>query len=167
MIIDWSKAPEGATHWAPATDRLSSSFMKHEGGEWFCESANGNRWVKDESDDQPSRYIARPVGWTGQGEIQVGMICRLGGKPFTLIAVHDGYAWLKTDDNGFQTAKLFKLEPLKTLQEIAAEKRQAQIDQMLTDAGIADSAFSGDPEAEAWAAALLDAGYRKVEGGAA
>lgn len=42
-------------------------------------------------------------------------------------------------------------------------QRQLAIQAILKDAGVTDSPFAGDPEALQWAAALHDAGYRKVE----
>lgn len=42
-------------------------------------------------------------------------------------------------------------------------QRQIGIQAILKDAGVTDSAFADDPEAFEWAAALHDAGYRKVD----
>lgn len=159
--IDWSTAPSDATHYSPENDAMP--WRAHFDECWHGWNPEEENWVEIEN-PMPMGYIARPRPWYGVEPIQVGMTCKLKGRIYTLVGIHDGYGWVKTGEFGFQTAKLSSLEPVKSKAERAAEARQAQIDQILADAGVTDSAFNGDPEAEAWAAALLDAGYRKVEG---
>jgi len=52
---------------------------------------------------------------------------------------------------------------LKTVEELAAEKKAADVSAILFDAGITGSAWADDPESVVWAEALYDAGYRKFE----
>lgn len=180
--IDWSKAAEGATHWAPATDRLCSSFMKLENGQWFCQKANGHGWVLDESNDCPCRYIARPSAWSGVGLPPVGTVCEVksgyGGiptfMPCEVIAHFDGEtrrcaAYVYTQHDGTRlvgqgTEQAFR--PLRTPEQIAAEERKQAIAEMVYGACGAEP-DGANTTAFMICGLLYDSGYRKVEGGAA
>lgn len=50
-----------------------------------------------------------------------------------------------------------------TVEELAAEKKAADVSAILFHAGITGSAWADDPESVVWAEALYDAGYRKFE----
>ena len=62
--IDWSKAPEGATHWEPESDLVKAGWMKKDSnGDWLFWSYR-NVWTKHMI--TPSRYrlvrmVARPA----------------------------------------------------------------------------------------------------------
>ena len=63
--IDWSKAPEGATHYAPTDDDESTSWMMKVGDRAWCFwDDNGCFWesvdYSDVADDVPE-YILRPT----------------------------------------------------------------------------------------------------------
>lgn len=126
-----------------------------------------------EQQDIPSE----PVIWDGQGLPPVGTVCEYNWGmsqwlPATVFAIKQ---------NGSRISVLFEYEredgspdwsysfnannfrPFRTAEQIAAEVREKAINAMLAAAGITDSAFSEDPEAFTWAAALYDAGYRRQE----
>lgn len=73
--VDWSKAPEGATHYIPAMH-----FPWCKGGAGIWEFWNGSDWQSCE----PSRValasmIERPSTWNGEGLPPVGAVCEFAG----------------------------------------------------------------------------------------
>lgn len=168
--IDWSKAPEGATHWAPATDRFFPSFMKLENGQWFCQKANGRGWAIDTSNDCSCRYIPRPSPWSGEGLPPVGTVCEYQVRGYgewhraTILAHHNGHAWATGDDEKhcFTVPPHGNFRPIKTPEQIAAEER---LDRVHAIEGIMLRGQELALTVTQIAAAIDDAGYRKVEGG--
>ena len=63
MGIDWSKAPEGATHWGPDTDKWIAGWYKIDEGPCFF-WMSGNGWVLEyggnKLDGRIAELIARP-----------------------------------------------------------------------------------------------------------
>ncbi|WP_449432299.1 hypothetical protein [Pseudomonas putida] len=122
------------------------------------------------------------IVWSGEGLPPVGTVCefnsnlahKAGGESWhkvTVVFMSDetyvvrrenappgeiselcGSAWMIE-------AKRFR--QFKTPEQIAEKERANAITSILADAGVTGSAWSDDPEAEVWAAALHDAGYRK------
>lgn len=174
--IDWSKAPEGATHvhdsgefYRPADNEKGGEFFDHEVQRWrvLCDDfayVTRLRTVK-----------ARPVtpAWTGEGLPPVGTVCevdyceqwraceviahfqqRCGMVAVFTVELGDG---LKALDAFGESA----FRPIRTPEQIAAEARESAIRQM------AVIALDGCNEmiTRAWLERLFDAGYRKTEGG--
>ncbi|HHM9406000.1 TPA: hypothetical protein ACRNDO_002601 [Pseudomonas aeruginosa] len=85
MSIDWSKAPDGATHWEPTGPDFYEGWMKKEGNEWFYWGEGTNKWFKGKlscnvSADREATFEARPQEtWDGQGLPPVGTVCEFAG----------------------------------------------------------------------------------------
>lgn len=164
--IDWSKAPEGATHYAPGSDIWTESFMKLEDDIWYAQSGYDDKeWIVDDTGDDPSRYIPRSSPWSGEGLPPVGTVCecqRPGDiwQKVIILAHHNGHAWVTGDDGKhcFTVTAYGVFRPIKTPEQIAAEERDKAVHQMGLDAG-----FSGS--VQQCYERLYDLGYRKVEGG--
>ena len=165
--VDWSKAPEGATHYNaeceyPWLRGVPASY--YDGG-----------WIEYKSDDPLweghfFNAVKRP-GWDGSGVPPVGTVCeyRLNdGAWFTCKIV---YMLSGTDDSfvaycdhlGIDQFLTFisdhyklQLRKIKTPEQIAAEERQQVIDEML-DFVVPCITYRN------LIGALYDAGYRKAE----
>ncbi|MFO5941183.1 hypothetical protein ACLBSY_30020 [Pseudomonas aeruginosa] len=184
MSIDWSKAPEGTTHYHIAED--INPWRKIEGTVAY-EHYRG-KWLRVNSFNEgcmPGYYVPIPrETWDGQGLPPVGTVCEYrchdSCEPNDWTAVHvlahaahgsDTAMLLAEDDNGEPGTMYGRIwvpgtcRPIRTPEQIAAEERAAAIAEMMKDAGITESAFAHDPEAEVWAAALHDSGYRRQEEG--
>ena len=167
--IDWSKAPEGATHFSPETEDYLPSFIKFENGIWFCWGQIDGGWYEDSDEDDTSRYIPRPVFWSGEGLPPVGTVCewrdddsarwmtvevRYLSEHTALLRFQDGVG----DTEGAYAPKYCQFRPLRTLEQIKDEEKKAAIMALLEEVpGLA----------VVNARKIIDAGYRKVEGGAA
>lgn len=46
MAIDWSKAPEGATHWQPENGRLMAAWVKMAEGYYWFRMPHMDNWVR-------------------------------------------------------------------------------------------------------------------------
>lgn len=161
--IDWSKAPKYATHCHVSNQKYPWRLLSH--GVYFA-------WIEREgwmvvAEDESHLYVARPSGWSGEGMPPVGTLCEA-------LRIHHGNDWTKvtilgvgksrifwTDDRGEEMSRLIsevQFRPLRTPEQIAAEEREKAIDEIASLIG--RGTFAED------AAAIYDAGYRKVEGGA-
>lgn len=165
--IDWSKAPDGTTHfrhddpkspWRMLKDGVWHAWF---GGEWMTVTTAAEHF-----------YIARPV-WSGEGLPPVGAVCEYSLDKRSWHECHVRYVLDNDPDpdaDGWkavvwcphlkkeQVAHLptFKFRPLRTPEQIAAEEREKAVQQMLEDAN-----SWGDLPA-AVCLALYKAGYRKV-----
>ncbi|WP_347883257.1 hypothetical protein [Pseudomonas aestiva] len=181
MTIDWSKAPEGATHWDSRGNACSLGFMKPglRTGEWEYAGCGGH-WVLYGRADMNliNAMIPRPAPWSGEGLPPVGIVCEVksghGEFPtFVLcevIAHFDGEtkpcaAYVYTQHDGTRlvgqgTEQAFR--PAPTPEQIAAEKREQEISELANDFYIV-----GFRSYRITAEDLHRLGYRKTEGGAA
>jgi len=187
MTIDWSKAPEGATHWDSRGNACSLGFMKPglRTGEWEYAGCGGH-WVLYGRADMNliNAMIPRPEPWTGEGPPPVGTVCRLKslegplgegswGTAEILYSNKHAIVWRWQGHPVFEFGANFgdvKCEPIPTPEQIAAEEREAAIDKLITESGIdfgAGELMSPLEYVRSTLAALHDLGYRKVEGGAA
>lgn len=177
--IDWSKAPEGATHY----DRKTGEFYR-------CDQMNpdgpkaqlwSETWINSGHWGSVSHWLSKiPVAkdWTGAGLPPVGTVCEYqcgyieeprehskckiiahfegeSGSAlaaFTYVA-HDGVVQL-----GRGAPSLFR--PIRTPEQIAAEDREKAIDEMWSVYWRPDA-----PTAKEALGLLYDAGYRLVQGG--
>lgn len=174
MNIDWSKAPEGATH-----------YQHDDGGHWLAS------WIKkgesdvlmsmlDDGEDtkwgpgglfskKKSFLIPRPAPqWNGEGLPPVGIPVEwsewLDGKyqVVTVLAYAGGDAWIQPDGKpSMIVGSPAGFRPIKTPAKIAAEERETAIEAI--DALI--NSRMGSLNVRELAAAIHDAGYRKIEGG--
>lgn len=170
--IDWSKAPEGATHYAPAIGSFRALWAKVEDGKFSFYDEVVDRWYWGAQPLRHEKFIPRPVAWTGAGLPPVGTVCeyRCGyvEEPFEysqckIIAHFEGeseqqlaaFTYVAHDGVihvGRGLAKLFR--PIRTQEQIEAEEREKAIEEMIkVDRGtLSRTVFCG---------MLYDAGYRK------
>lgn len=159
MDIDWSKAPEGATHycvgsldnthWRDYSEDRAKYWLE---GEWHSHPFTSAQCLAIPGD------IARPV-WNGEGLPPVGTACEVQHpeKPDTwckcTILVWDSECAVFSadanypfayDGNGYPES----FRPIRTPEQIAAEETLRDIERLY---------FEGGP------AAVFDAGYRKFE----
>lgn len=174
MDIDWSKAPDGATHYDVADSRISS-FMKLEGGSWFFwPPASSNPvwtfWRPDTVDVEA--MIPRPAAetWNGEGLPPVGTVCELRahklnewGQAEIKFASRNVIVWDwlgEPEINGLCTRYVHEIDirPIRTPEQIAAAEREKSIQQMIDNTNILTGIMS---DRRIMAAQLYDAGYRK------
>lgn len=174
--IDWSKAPEGATHY---NDVLFDWYKVTQIGAVFFWNSRTSEWRPARFwDDHKHDCIQRPTipSWSGEGVPAVGATLEATGQ-----TLNDG-AWTKVvilavgkhgkddcvlmaevlDDKGrpgTMVASLYTqyegcFRPIRTPEQIAAGEREAAIDRMCK--------ISAAPHMlRRHAEALYDAGYRK------
>lgn len=169
--VDWSKAPEGATHYNK--DYCTWPWLKGTPASYFDEGKEV--WVEYKSDDSDWELhfinaVKRPQEWDGSGVPPVGMVCeyRLNDYDFwftckityKLSGADDCFvAWcdhLSTEQFLSFSSDRYKLQlrKIKTPEQIAVEERQQAIDEMCNVIRESDLKT---------VAALYDAGYRKTE----
>lgn len=186
MNIDWSKAPEGATHYGAATysngspDWCEAFYRQEMGGFWRICFPESSIWHGDASrnSDWKERFAtltARPAAWNGEGLPPVGIDCdtlwssSTGEYVQVKVLAHDedravvrfltGSRKGEYDSDTQHTrygASLPIFRPLSTPKQIAAEEREKA-------AAAMSNATQG---AKDWAEAfrmLHDAGYRKFQ----
>ena len=166
--IDWSKAPEGATHWVGG----SWPWHKHIGDiAWYWEE-NLQDWrqlslcASDVEDEYRKTIVKRPdQAWTGTGLPPVGTVCELsrtnGVNSWTKVEI----VYISKSCVVYRTAieelcdfsyeMMFR--PIPTPEQIAAEDREKALDEMNALSPMLDKTWSRKV-----CAALYDAGYRRV-----
>lgn len=155
--IDWSKAPEGATHYCD----LVGGFVKFEGERVsLLDRLNtGKVWCRPVSIafDLVSSLMPRP--WTGEGLPPVGLGIEwesdygwLGGK----VVGHDQTITIVRHNCGYTGCHPHQVRPIRTPEQIAAETIEKAINAM-AEILTHDGSFFQDAER------LYDAGYRKFE----
>lgn len=181
MSIDWSKAPEGATHWEPTGPDFYEGWMKKEGNDWFYWSEGTNKWFHgpscNVSAERAAKFEARPQdAWDGQCLPPVGTLCEWHGPNSD---GPDGWVYTEsnvvayTDDGLFicmqkpgcwpvvQRLDNCEFRPLRTPEQIAAEERRKSILHLANI--LIDS--RGQCNEYSQAEAIFDAGYRRQEEG--
>lgn len=146
MNIDWSKAPEGATHYyvgspQPWRDCSGETWRWFScAGEWEKSSQLSAHLMRHEVS---GRLIPRPAGqsWTGEGLPPVGAFCEAeiyDGKGMLVWAEsviihhhphHDNSAAI-AHGNGQLLAWASKFRPIRTPEQIAEEERKLQREQL-------------------------------------
>lgn len=176
MSIDWSKAPEGTTHWDPVNKNHLRQYGKvsqywNIGRGW---TEKGRQYPDDLS--TMDRLIARPV-WEGKGMPPVGSVCEMRIWPdgewekctpaYYLQEPHDHSEQVVVYQHSLMgdvhyiidppCAGSIEFRPLRTPEQIAAEERAAGIESLrhLLSEVPCDDYYA--------AAAVYDAGYRKQE----
>lgn len=184
MSIDWSRAPEGATHYGPAVEgQWLACWHKKVDGQWLGWLADGDtRWgPSGNTVERMKQLISRPQDWTGEGLPPVGTVCEYDARAFgkgdplwvtveinylskwnivfVCIAVPDG---TRQENVGVElsadvgvTINRFRL--IRTPEQIASEERQKNI-MIISDILIANRGNSNEYHQ---AGLIYDAGYRK------
>ena len=172
MNVDWSKAPEGATHYV-----AGCGFFKTDLAGWFVCDGDEKVWRKTLYKSPENFYwwgnaIQRPAApqWNGEGLPPVGAVVEAVymGSPQGVVTVrYAGQCMILWSDerNSEQcgAAEHYLFRPIRTPEQLAAEAREKAIIEIMRDAGITGSAFKDDPEALEWASSLWAKGYRKQE----
>lgn len=175
--IDWSKAPEGATH-ARDCGWPSPDWYKVSNGVLMVVSC-GEPWEESEysSLDKIPGVQERPSeAWTGTGIPPVGAVCEiqhesLGWTRCEIVAhkvmdstgVAMAIAWI--DANTLDQSQGIRFRPIRTQEQIEAEERERainEIEEILRDARFEAEPGQAAPElARIYAEALHQLGYRK------
>lgn len=171
MSIDWSKAPEGTTHWEPSGPDFNKGWMKKEGNEWFYWSEGSNRWFQGKlscnvSAEREATFEARPQeAWDGKGLPPTGLLVEWKAgldhewKRVTVLAYANGDAWLQPEDGySFIVGNPANFRRIRTPEQIAAEEREKAVGDMAMS-------IQGVPYQYPTLYALYDAGYRRQEEG--
>ena len=164
--IDWSKAPEDATHYQAATHGVFECWLKP--GHSVRVSRREQDWREDGYADDliATSAIKRP--WSGEGLPPVGVVCeyRCANSQWRQVKVIAHMIEMQKDnpcavsqlgDTGplcIGGASSFR--PIRTPEQIAADEREAAIDEML-----ASTPAPGSDISLRVCEKLYDAGYRK------
>lgn len=151
--IDWSKAPEGATHFGPKHSYLIECWFRKAGAGW--DLWEGGEWgpcfggIQKLREDTLIKIPAKITPWTGEGLPPVGTECiitpyntiwgfsAVGDYQCNILAYHNDFVWVDiVDTPGVPVATRvdkveFKL--ICTPEQIAAEESAKVIDQMVVD----------------------------------
>ena len=176
MNIDWSKAPEDATHYSPGTDDYSSCWVKWVGSElhgWLVRfDTSWSRLVAQEKDhNQISMHVERPKkqeSWDGRGLPPVGAQCEAelyhGGVWIEGFVAYYGKAHFIFESNQLTVGveisgkiRTSAFRPIKTAEQLAGEEKKEAIKQICIDAGCPEMT----PGQLRVAEILYDKGYRK------
>ncbi|BAP80944.1 hypothetical protein MT1_3769 [Pseudomonas sp. MT-1] len=168
--IDWSNAPEGATHYQPQ----QQAFYADMGGEkWMI-------WARNLSGLlcwQPSTGTVRDclipapseAAWTGEGLPPVGTVCEAWHNGSAQGVVEVRYAgncmvlWnVKLKHEQCSVAENYYFRPIRTPEQIAAYEREEAIEALAVKLAGHWSSEAVSLQRET-AAYLHDIGYRRVE----
>lgn len=174
MSIDWTKAPEGATHWEPSSYEFAEGWMRKVGDKWSYWLEGSKVWGLSGpaccvSAEREATFEARPQDtWDGQGLPPVGTACEYRHMiwpeyrscEIRYISEESLVAYDDAQEQFYRTCDML-FRPVRTLEQIAAEEREKAINQMISDAGYVD------PKIGTFVAMrnLYDAGYRRQEEG--
>ncbi|WEU69441.1 hypothetical protein TY_21 [Pseudomonas phage vB_PaeM_Ty] len=167
MSIDWSKAPEGATHWEPSSWRNIKCWMKKEGASWFWWSEGSGEWVStcNVSAEREATFEARPQEpWNGKGLPPVGTVCEYRFMlwpeyrrcEIRYISDESLVVYDKGQEQFYRTLDIL-FRPLRTHEQIAHEGRKKAISEMLSIYNNAGWMVT----IKRFCEILYDAGYRK------
>ncbi|HBO9310379.1 hypothetical protein [Pseudomonas aeruginosa] len=175
MSIDWSKAPEGATHWEPRGSLYLEGWMRKVGNKWSYWAEGRKVWVSgtpgcNVSAEREATFEARPQeAWDGQGLPPVGTVCEVkhrdigwvrceivAHKSFSCGGLTHAIAWI--DENTLDQSQGLRFRQLRTPEQIAAEEREKAVGDMAMS-------IQGVPYQYPTLYALFDAGYRRQEEG--
>lgn len=150
MTIDWSKAPEGATHY-DCRPHATPVFMQ----KIPDDSQRWNYWNRDGKliyygfmpEDQVAQMVQRPAAWAGEGPPPIGTVCEAKMPPRGVQMAIKEWTWRKVEvvrlNNGVRASErevlVFDLEntapawvdelrPIRTAEQIAADEKRAGIE---------------------------------------
>ena len=135
--IDWSKAPDDATHYQAATHGVFECWLKP--GHAVRVSRGEPDWRQDDYADDliATSAIKRP--WSGEGLPPVGVVCMANGYQVVIVAhhcngIHAIYAESEYDGLLYY-GEPNEFRPIRTPEQIAADEREAAIDAMFSRFG--------------------------------
>lgn len=176
MNIDWSKAPEGATHHAIG-DWVYKWFKKID--EDTLDFWLGESWLRGVGTPAQTfafygeeNIVARPEAWTGEGLPPVGTVCEFkfgecnGWEEGMIMCIGEIMVFVRqinisgeTSEAGLRIDSL-EFRPIRTAEQIAADDQSAQINRMINESleGVAGVTIA---QARTICSQLHKAGYRK------
>lgn len=165
--IDWSKAPEGATHYVPAPNDLHHPIWLKMDGQTVLNAGyiGHDHWAHTYTrGSQPctdlSNAIARPTtpSWSGEGMASVGADIEVKHELYGWIGARvvgqDGEASIVRTNDGYAGVFPHQMRPIRTSEQIAADEREAAVDEM-------HKLYMEGAKHSGGLYALYDAGYRK------
>ncbi|AZL50101.1 hypothetical protein [Stutzerimonas stutzeri] len=145
--IDWSRAPEDATHWHDEYDCYAACWVKEQEGQRYYARADSEwiTWNKDRNPLPIDKCIPRPAAqpaWSGEGLPPVGAVCEYQRND-----VSYRQEWVRVTPKYFgkemvvlehsasgeeyvEQAASCVFRPTRTPEQIAAEELKAAIDEM-------------------------------------
>lgn len=166
--IDWSKAPEDATHHIAENNSTFECWLKP--GYAVRVSRGSSDWVRNDYADKLIADCAteRPTtpSWSGEGLPPVGTVCERrfidsDDEKWSLMDVlcHGKTTIYYRDRNGTEWSHYIndlEFRPIRTPEQIAADEREAAIKEMTAGYAKNSDTLAG------WAAYVYDTlGYRK------
>lgn len=146
--IDWSKAPEGTTHYVvgsihPFEKRVGDDWFYYVGGRWESIHTKGDGRISSSS----IPVVPRPTtpSWSGGGLPPVGVVCEAkwgrSGWSRCVVFAHkpnansgvDVLVDVDGDWTFFDKPSMFR--PVRTPEQIEADEREAAIDAMFARFG--------------------------------
>lgn len=161
MSIDWSKAPEGTTHYHigdninPWRKIEGTVAYEHYKDKWYMVNSFNKGCM-------PDYYVPIPQEtWDGQGLPPVGISVEwlssahgwLGGR----VVGHDGSVAVVSHNDGYTGCHPHEVRPMPTPEQIAHEGRKKAISEMLD----LYNSTGWRCTIEQFCKVLYDAGYRK------
>ncbi|HCF6144429.1 TPA: hypothetical protein NIH82_005334 [Pseudomonas aeruginosa] len=177
MSIDWTKAPEGATHYQPESRGFHAAWFRLQGGKaremWVVIPGCALEHIIDPTafDESMQNLIARPAepaNWNGQGLPPVGTNCEYRSNDRWLqcevVAHRNNAAVVLNPHYEADFVPPQDLRPIRTPEQIANDAREKAIDAMLALDPPHESGF-GMTSRRQFCEILFDAGYRRQEEG--
>ncbi|KXK72086.1 hypothetical protein [Pseudomonas asiatica] len=186
--IDWSNAPDGATHFGIENEFYFSAWYKVEGDQILAYSEDGSAWIEATDScvfPKVSSLSIRPEPWAGEGlptigsevEIQRGGWCIrkesegfIGAK--VVVRAHfrmgSGAEMIAVDGGPDLGCEVFRAEmarPIPTPEQIAAEEKNKAADDLFMTMWPNETLHECEPCNPRWRACFnaISAGYRKQE----
>lgn len=170
MKIDWSAAPEGATHFDYRNFKEPAFIRPYPEveGSWMCWA--GDRWQLYGfiAEAEVAKMAARQSQWTGSGLPPVGTRCEYQNSlgswfPVEITAIaKKGICFVQVERDGenYVCQVSSKFRPIRTLEQIETDERDKAIAEMVYGACGCDQS-DGTTTAFVICGLLYDAGYRK------
>lgn len=172
MNIDWSKAPEGTTHYGPQTEDFNKHWFRVELAIAGWSMWHDGKWISVGAlnKERFDTLVSRPSEWAGECPPPIGTECEFRTTQGRVISQFEKvrvqylseytFVGLRLNpENGVETELIChpataKFRPIRTAEQIAAEEKQ--------NAWLAGIAAEYDQEtADKCAAVLVTGGYRK------
>lgn len=147
MIIDWSKAPEGATHWDTGMYRRVAGWMKLNDGVWYWwpskDAACAMKWHASLNQHmiKTEGFVERPPSWNGEGKPPVGVPIEMKHKAATREWARPDFhvetlVWVGgkrfvTSEEKVGDLSDYLFRPIRTPEQIAEEARIAELNLMI------------------------------------
>ena len=167
--IDWSKAPEGATHYVVGSIH---PFEKRVGDDWFYYVGGAWARIYRKGDDRITSSALAVVprrttpSWSGEGLPPAGVVCEMHycgeWEKTEILCIGVKHVFIRqiaVTGEAFECSlnlSACQFRPIRTPEQIAADEREAAIKEMTANYAKNSDTLAG------WAAYVYDTlGYRK------